>query len=46
MLKTRANILSEFSVDPFTLDYSDVEEAAIPYMEIVDSDDHFLLVCR
>ena len=39
MLKTHASILSEVPVDPFTSDDSDVEEAAMPYIEIVDSDD-------
>ena len=39
MLKTHASILSEVSVDPFTPDYSDVDEATMPCMEIVDSDD-------
>ena len=39
MLKTHANISFEISVDPFTLDKSDVEEAVMPCMKIVDSDD-------
>ena len=39
MLKTHASILSEFPVDPFTPDDSDVEEASMPCMEIVDNDD-------
>ena len=30
---------SEVPVDPFTLDDSNVEESAMPCMEIVDSDD-------
>ena len=32
-------ILSEVRVDPFTPDESNVEEAAMPCMEKVDSDD-------
>ena len=56
MLKTHASILSDVSVDPFTPDDSDVEETAMPCIEI-DSDDesdddldvvykfHLLLVC-
>ena len=39
MLKTHASIVSEGAVGPFTPDDSDVEEAAMPCMEIVDSDD-------
>ena len=39
MLKTHASTLSEIRVDPFTSDDSDVEEAAMPCMEKVDSDD-------
>ena len=38
MLKTHANILSEVPADPFTSDDSNVEEAAMPCMEIVDSE--------
>ena len=39
MLRTHASILSEVPVDPFTPDDSDVEEAAMSCMEIVESDD-------
>ena len=39
MLKIHASILSEISIDPFTPDHSDFEEAVMPCMEIVDSDD-------
>ena len=39
MLKTHAHILPEVQVDPFIPDTSDVEEAAMPCIEIVDSDD-------
>ena len=39
MLKTHANILSEVPANSFTPDDSDVEEAAMPCMEIVDIDD-------
>ena len=39
MLKTHASILFEIPVDSFTPDDSDVEETAMPCMEIVDSDD-------
>ena len=31
--------MSEVPVDPFIPDDFDVDEAAMPYMEIVDSDD-------
>ena len=39
ILKTHASILSEVQFDPFTPDDSDVEEAAMPCMEMVDSGD-------
>ena len=39
MPKTHANILSEIRVDPVTPDDPNVEEAAMPCMYIVDSDD-------
>ena len=38
MLKTRASILSEVRVDPFTPDDFDVKEVVVPCMKIVDSD--------
>ena len=38
MLKTHGSILSEVPVDPFTPEDSDVEEAAMTCMEILDSD--------
>ena len=39
MLKTHVSILSEVRVDPFSPDDSNIEEAAMPCMEIVYSDD-------
>ena len=39
VLKIHASILYEVPVDPFTPDDFDVDEAAMPCMEIVDSDD-------
>ena len=39
MLETDASILSEVPVDTFTPEDSDVEEAVMPYIERVDSDD-------
>ena len=39
MLKTYASILSEVPVDTFTLEDADVEEAAMPPMDILDNDD-------
>ena len=39
MLKIHASIFSEVLVDPFAPDDSDVKEAAMPCMEISDSDD-------
>ena len=39
MLKAHASILSDVPVDPFTPDDFDLEEAAMPDMEIVESYD-------
>ena len=39
MLKTHASILSEVRVDIFSPDESDVDEAAMPCLEKVESDD-------
>ena len=39
MLKTHASVLSEVPVDIFTSDDSDVEEAAMPCLKKVGSDD-------
>ena len=48
--KTHASIFSEVRVDPSTPDDSDVDEVAMPCMEIADGDDEislfFLLVYR
>ena len=38
MLKSHGSILSEVRFDPFTQEDSNVEETAMPCMEIVDSD--------
>ena len=38
MLQTHASIFSEVPVNSFTPDNSDIEEAAMPCMNIVDSD--------
>ena len=42
MSNTHGSTLSEVRVDPFIPDDSDVEQAAMTCMEIVDSDDKIL----
>ena len=39
MLKTHAIIFSEVPIDPLNPGDSDVEKAAMPYIEIVNTDD-------